>query len=237
MNISSFNISLSEAEKFFKKLELFRMKGIKSINLDGVSSSFKNASQEESYFNAYNIGLGNYDYDFLLNDQSFFQFEFKENDSFIDIRYAFFQNPVNYKTYAEFLQYEIEEGNLNETPEQIGSLLEEEYNQFLNEQEINSNHTTIRYDSDFSNYTPLIHSVSHLHIGHRNNIRIPINKTITPLMFVLFVIKNVYYYEWKKIVSKDKAYLKQTFNKGLNGSIILKRDKWILNEELELFLT
>jgi len=237
MNLADFKISIKEVEKLLKRLELLRMKGIKSLNDDGVSYAFKNASQGSNYFNVFNIGLENYDYDFLLFDQSFFQFEFNYiNDGTYEIRYAFFQNPFEYKTYKEFIQdiiFDDDEKNIDE----VGELFIEEYNQFLSEQEINSNYTTIRYDSDFFNYKPLVHSVSHIHIGHANNIRIPINKIISPLMFTLFVVKHVFYYQWKEMVTNDIDFVKNALEIGLKSAVNLSVDHWCENEGLELFLS
>lgn len=237
MNLASFNISLSEAGKTLKKFDLFRMKGVKSINSDGVSPEFKKASQGVSYFEAYDTGVGNLDYDYLLSDQSFFQFEIKEVGGFTNIRYSFYQNPISYISYNEFLLNEIIDGSSVFQIEEIGDLYRNEYDQYLNEQELISNHTTIRYDSDLNNHYPLVHSASHIHIGHKNNIRISVNKTITPLMFILFVIKNVYYDEWKKVISKEGSYIEEILTKGLTESKTLHSDHWKDSEELELFLT
>lgn len=53
-------------------------------------------------------------------------------------------------------------------------------NQFLNEQSLSNQYTVMRYDYDQKGYRPLIHAVSHLHIGFNNNVRIPLNKVISP---------------------------------------------------------
>jgi len=236
MNIADFIISLSEVEKTLKSFDLFRMRGIKSINGDGVSPQFKLASIKDDYINAYTEGLRYNDYDFLLNDQSYFQFEFKKTDSFIDIRYAFFHNPINYITYSEYIQEQLKTFGMMESPEEIGTLLEEEYNQFLNEQDLKLNYTTIRYDSDYGNYKPLVHSVSHIHIGHSNNMRIPINKIISPLNFVLFTIKHVYYQEWKGKVKTDLDYIKERMAISKHGEQNLPNHIWDEMEKIELYL-
>ncbi len=91
-----------------KQIGLLRQEGIKSINYNGVSAEFKSASQKQNYFETYKVALKNFDYDFLLNYESFFQFEFKPNaefDGFPDIRYAFYQNPQEFKSYPEYIRY------------------------------------------------------------------------------------------------------------------------------------
>ena len=237
MNLSTFNISIKEAEKMLRDVKLFRMNGIKSINEDGVSKEFKHTSQSCNYFKVYSVGLENYDFDILLNDQSYFQIEFKEVKGRIEIRYAYFQNPIDHISYEEFISQEFLVKGLYDSIDDIGDLFQDYYDQFLVDQEFNSNYSTIRCDYDFENYKPLLHAVSHIHIGHRNNIRIPMNKTITPLMFVLFVIKHVYYYSWKTLADPEKinSFIEVLRNCRV-GEKFLKEHEWSKQEELELFL-
>lgn len=237
MNVSQFNVSMSNTYKFLKHCNLFRMKGIKSLAEHGVSDEFKEASQSGKYYDAYSKGLENYDYDFLLIDQSFFQFEYCQRPDCDEIRYAFYQNPIDFMSYKEYLESNPAYSCLDESIDEIGEIFYTEYQQFLDEQEINSVFTTIRYDTDLSNYSPLVHSVSHIHIGHNNNVRIPINKLISPLRFVIFVVKHVYYYLWKDLVLNDLVYLRTVLGEGNHGCQILESDQWENDEKLELYLT
>lgn len=236
MNLSSFNISFSKIESVLKSFKLFQMSGINSINKTGVSQEFKSATIKESYFKAYKIGLSNYDFDFLTSDHSFFQFEFKIDGNITEIRYAFFQNPIDYISYENYISNLIEQENLEATKEEIGTLFEDEYHQFLNEQENISNYATFRYDLDQNNYNPIIHSTSHMHIGHQNNIRIPLNKIISPLKFVLFIIKNVYYQEWKNTTENNTEYVLQILKEARTHQTDLKNNEWKDDEKLELHL-
>lgn len=236
MNISNFRISFSRIESVLKSFNLYQMSGIKSINEVGVSNEFRTASIKHPYFKTYKIGLENYDFDFLTNDQSFFQFEFKVNGDKKEIRYAFFQNPIDFVSYEDYVIDLIEQENLNETVEQIGLLFEDEYHQFLNEQENIANFVTFRYDFDQNNYQPVIHSVSHIHVGHQNNIRIPLNKVISPLKFVLFVIKNTYYNEWKNKIDTDPDYVLKILNEARVHQKTLDEIEWQDEEKLELHI-
>jgi hypothetical protein len=236
MTTSGFMTSFNEIEKVLKKFNLFRMKGVKSLYKEGVSDDFKNASIKEDYFSCYSTGLNNFDYDFLLKDESYFQFEYDNSSKFLEIRYAFFQNPVDYKTYEEFIIEVIIPSNLVDSIDEAGSLFEEDYKQFLNEQDVKNKYLTIRYDVDYINYHPIVHSLSHLHIGHQNNLRIPVEKFLTPLRFVIFIIKNVYYREWKSFVDSDPDYINQMLRKCSNGETLLHNNYWDRIEKLDLYL-
>ena len=236
MTEANFNISFAKIEATLKSFDLLKMKGIKNLINDGVSDEFKKASLSNKYYEAYKIGLENYDFDFLLNDESYFQFQYINKEGILEIRYAYFQNPFEYLTYEEYLENEIDLDEINESIESIGNIFEVEYNQFLNEQELTSNYSTIRYDSDFKNYKPILHSVSHIHIGHLNNIRIPLDKILSPLRFVLFTLKHIYYHNWKDKWENDKEDLITRLKDCTNGEENLSAEFWGEEEKIELHL-
>lgn len=236
MTEANFNISFSKIETTLKSFNLLKMKGIKNLIKNGVSDEFKKASLSNKYYEAYKVGLENYDFDFLLKDESYFQFQYINKEGVLEIRYAYFQNPFEYLTYEEYLANEIDLEEIEESIESIGNIFEVEYNQFLNEQELSSNYSTIRYDSDFKNYKPILHSVSHIHIGHLNNIRIPLDKILSPLRFVLFTIKHIYYHNWKDRLENDKEGLITRLKDCMNGEEDLSDEYWNEDEKNELHL-
>lgn len=236
MTTAGFMMSFNQIERLLKDFNIWRMNGVKSIIKEGVSEDFRSASIKDDYFNAYNIGLDNYDFDFLLKDQSYFQFEYNNKGKNLEIRYAFFQTPIDYISYEDFLCHIKEEQGITETVEEIGSLFIEDYNQFLSEQEAKNKYTTLRYDVDYSNYKPIIHSVSHLHIGHQNHLRIPIEKFISPLKFVMFSIKHVYYKEWKEMCEKNPHYVNKLLKSCSSGETLLSSKYWTDLEKLEMFI-
>ncbi|GAB7086070.1 DUF2290 domain-containing protein [Marinifilum fragile] len=235
MTPAQFKISFDLIPEILKEFGLFRMKGTKNISNDGVSEEFLSASIKENYFQAYRIGLENYDFDFILEDQSYFQFECSFNDQ-LKIRYSFYQNPVEFISYNEYLQNEIDRSGLDESIEDLGMLMTDEYDQFLNDQELISNYTTFRYDIDYGNYRPLIHSISHMHVGHITNVRIPIEKIISPLRFVLFTIKHVYYRQWKEMVENKGSKVNRYLALARNGEQVLGNHDWSLSEKLDIYL-
>lgn len=239
MNLSNFEISIKESKNLLKKTYFFKEIGVKSINNEGVSDAFIKASYKSNYFDAYKAGIENKDYDILLIDNSFFQFEFKQNaNHFPLVRFAFFQNPQLYISYEDYLNILRQDGIIEiETNDEIGDSLTEEYEQFLLEQEMNPLTTTIRYDVDITAYKPLVHSTAHLHIGHSNNIRIPCDKILTPLNFVLFVLKHTYYSEWKILLKKNNKELEEAIKRAKKSCTKIVGKYWLTGEQDELFLT
>lgn len=231
MTIGAFNSSLVLVEKILKESNLFKQKGVKPIG--EISQEFKNTSIKGSYFDTYKVGIKNLDYDFLLNDDSFFQFVFIPNSQNLpSIRYAFFQNPQEFISYEEYLFSE------EVSYEEVGDSLLEYYQQFLTEAEINSNSSTLRYDLDHLNHSPLIHATSHLHIGKGENVRIPCDKIMSPLSFAMFVIKHVYYNNWKQLISDTQWFQNNYLNTLKSSCTNVIMPYWVVNPEAkEFFLT
>jgi hypothetical protein len=239
MTLSTFNTSFNEACCFLGEINLLKSKGIKFLNKDDVSQEFKSMSQKNDYFNLYRCAIKNFDYDFLLYDDSIFQFSFKIlQEKMPSIRFAFFQNPSEFKTYTEYLEH-LRGLNIvtTESDEDIGDSLFEEYQQYLTEQSINSSSICIRYDVDAKNYSPLIHSTAHFHIGHVNNIRIPCDRILTPFKFVLFVIKHAFYHKWKDLIESNNKLLMDQLITAKSKCINLKSTHWTTHEAKELFIS
>ncbi|MEY4902757.1 MAG: hypothetical protein RLZZ292_572 [Bacteroidota bacterium] len=225
---SHFNQSVREVEKFLHQISKLKQKGVKNINNDGVTNETKTAFRKESYAKAYHIALQNLDYDFLLEDESFFQLEFEETDKIPQIRYAFFQNPTDYTSYEDFLQ-----GQLGDLYEEYTDEYREDYSQFLTELDENTPSTIIRFDVHKKGYKPLVHSFAHIHIGYKSDVRIPCNKILTPLLFAFFVIKHVYPYVWESFITNNPKVLENEKRKCDDVSTAF----WSKEEQTDLFLT
>lgn len=208
MNIPSIYTSYKKAKDILAELDILETENTSrafSLNFSKFSAPFFNSFQGEDYDKIYKICLENSDYDLLLKDGSFFQFSVLTNtptSSSINkgnARFAYYHNPKNHYTYAEFLEHiisrELEDINTNE----VGDLFSLEYEQYISEAKLNSNVTPIRYDYDIKTYSPDRHACSHFHIGVNNDIRLATDKFIYPYTFVCFVIQHMYYQKWKYI--------------------------------------
>lgn len=188
-----FNISLKESIKLLKQVNLF--KGVGPKNIGEYSDEFRKVCRNNRHIEMYNTIRDNLDYEIVLTDDSFFQLKIEKNY----LRFSFIENPnFNYTKY-DYLKISYPEDDIYSfSEEEISELIDEnEFEQFLNEQEINSNLIYVRYDYDIKGHKPLLHSQSHLHIGLNENSRIPASIILTPQQFVTFCIKQSYYDIWK----------------------------------------
>lgn len=192
-----FSISFDSAVALLNKLKIFKGRGPK--NTGDYSSDFLKTCRSNKHSLIYKTAIDNLDYEIILIDDSLLQLSRTSNI----LRYCFIQNPNYSFSKIEFLKYIYSEDELFGIDEEtLNSLIldvdENEYEQFLNEQELNLTATIIRYDYDMRGYTPLLHSCSHLHIGINENFRIPCSIILTPLQFVIFCLKQIYLDTWSE---------------------------------------
>ena len=232
MSTGKFMTSINEAAKLLKELELLKND---TIFHDGkISDAFKKASQSVDYKLIYDTAVNHADYDFLLMDDSIFQFE---EDSNHDMRFAFIQSPYVYMSFLDFLYSTFGEDECFKNKSQVERLkatYENEYEQALSELGINNRAVYLRYAADSIRYTPNIHSFAHLHIGIDNDIRIPFRTILTPAAFVIFVIKHTYKTVWEEAIKDDTR--KQAILHLANDKSLLDAKYMSADEQMEISL-
>jgi hypothetical protein len=173
------------------------------FSMANYSTNFLEVFQSDDYPKIYETARKNYDYDLLLGDLSILQFSYlMENHELQKVRYAFYEPPIKVEAYEDFL---VKHGL---DVDEIGDFFYEEWQQTVYEAELKRSVTPIRYDFDLSLYKGLEHAISHLHIGHDNEIRIPVHSIMSPRAFIAFIIRNVYFDKWKALI-KQEDYIKR----------------------------
>lgn len=237
MNKAQFNISIKDSERLLKKFELFKSIGPKG---NGVySPEFLKLSKKNNLIEVYKCAIQNFDYDIILFDDSVIQYQFNKRTN--DLRYVYIQNPYKFISKEEYLMTLYDKKEIDELTEtDFEALLldinENDYEQFLNEQSLNSTANYFRYDYSKVGYLPLLHSCSHIHIGTNQNIRIPVAKILTPQKFTKFLIKNTYYDVWKTVFEADDS-LVDKIGKMKRRCIDLPGEEWTDIEKNELYLS
>ena len=200
MNDNSFKIRINtEAARFLDtigllKSNIFKLpKKIARENFEyGRSSDYKTIFNRLTQTSAY---------DFLLNDDSIFQFQ-KQGE---DYRYLFMQSFRRKVSFPDFLcNLDIDVATLNSSDY---NYLYSHYEQGIDESlfDFTSNPIYIRYDVSHVQYKEGTHPYSHMHIGLNNELRIPLSLLLTPEMFVLFCVKMVYPEVWIKFMSENQV--------------------------------
>lgn len=206
---------MEKIKKILKKINLLRNSDFYKKN---ISNNHRMDGTVE-FSSVWKKILKNNDFHFLLEDQSIIQIEKKDNM----LRYTFYGVPFIFVSYKNYL---IGQGHKFA---EVGYSYQNEYNQKLYESDLKKYPVYIRYDYCEDEYKEFCHGVSHLHVGLYNDLRITSCKELTPLAFLMLILKNFYYNTWKKIaedpkISKDFENIKTNCSE-LHQSVFNERDK------------
>lgn len=227
--------SMDESIVFLNKAGLLKSTGLKTPG--SVSSEFLKECKSNNHVRIHGTAIQHLDYDLLLFDDSIYQFSISTDN----IRYYFVSNPFFYRSKEEYLvdlfgeddwtaMEQADRANL------LSECSEDDYEQFLCEQGINTEAKIIRFDANSKGYDPTSHSFAHIHIGNESDFRIPCSRLLTPLSFVVFCTKVMFYANWKEIVSKSSEMMK-IVNGAKASCSILPPGQWHTDEKFQLFLS
>jgi hypothetical protein len=195
------------------------------------SEEFFRISQEKSYDDIHRTALEKGDYDILLHDYAFFQFS---KDEAGVIRYAYYQSSREIITYEDFMkQYGFNEVDFLLDPYEEKPFYRD-YEQLISEAKISNSVTPVRYDYNTMQYTKITHPTSHIHIGHENQVRIPLSIILTPQAFVCFVIRHIYYNQWK--IAMDNPEFVELFLSAKGACIRIDTEFFDEDEKRDLHL-
>jgi hypothetical protein len=183
-----------------------------------------------SYRQQFDTCLAGSHYDYLLNDRSFLQFRrWSENGGEWKLSYSYYECPRITSTYENFL-YDTFQVRADEVEDNY----QEEYETYLATQAVKETVTPMRYDLNVDDYTEGLHPISHLHVGHENDIRLALRKVLRPMSFLLLVIRQRYPRTWVRCLAQP----------GIAGLCRDIRDTltnvpaafWKLNDQHQLYL-
>lgn len=227
--------SVAGAILLLKEIGIYKGSGYKGVG--NHSDTSKKVAKSNRHTDIYLTAIQNHDYEILLFDDSIFQFSALQNE----LRYSFIQNPNIHLSKEAYLETILAPEDLlkldsSELDSLISSIDENEFEQFLNEQDLNIAANLIRYDFSRVGYVPLIHSCSHIHVGLNPSFRIPCSRVMTPLAFTIFSIKHTYYHFWKDSVNRIPHFNTKILD-SKNLCLGLQNADWNDVEKTEFFLS
>lgn len=188
-----FEAEINDIEKLFKRIEFFEERNYyPSLDIDASVYRGKNYVENWKSLISDNI------YNFILGDNSIFNFKYIEGSK--KVSFTFFECPFKCLTYREYLLENDLEGDYED------KILLDYYEVYLHQCQLKENPIMIRYDLDFDSYFSGLHPVSHLHIGHKNQVRLGFKKILYPKAFVSFVLRQNYPALWKSIISTENEW-------------------------------
>ena len=211
---------LNRATDILKSLGLLRDRNYYPGYSSVKASEFRQLSYLEVWKKSYTERL----YDFQLSDGSLLQFRSGVGKK-TDHSYAYLDSPYQYRpTFDEFLSQFDEEDIFR---------IQRDYD--LLDSDVKQDVTPIRYDYAPDQYTIGRHPASHIHFGHGNQIRVATRNVLTPLAFLLLVIRQCYPNQWVHLLmDKETNNLCRNVREVL---VAVPDTHWGNYDDWELFLS
>jgi hypothetical protein len=181
--------------------------------------------RELTYFDQWKTARKNAWFHLELEDHSLILFSETTNSA----SFSYLQCPLAVPSFKEFL-VALEIPN---TPRKRREY-RDEYEMVLDTADLRPHITPIRFDYDENGYLCGAHPVSHIHIGLDNNIRLGTNRKLTPISFLLFVMRQMYPDCWKKLLEhQESGRLPRAVR---NDCPIIDENYWQHEDAMELHL-
>ncbi|MEN5220729.1 DUF2290 domain-containing protein [Stenotrophomonas sp. TWI602] len=164
----------------------------------GVDEEFRRMvmSADCSHESLYSYCIQRSHFNILLYDHSFFQFSWSGLDA---VRFAFYPNP-HVSDLAGVNKFRKYRGKLSD-----GVIEDEDFSQLLRGMAYRGSIPIFRYENAPSQYVPLSHPCSHLHIGVHGDNRWALRRQLTPLAFSMLMAKHYYPEEWSMGVEQGST--------------------------------
>jgi hypothetical protein len=161
----------------------------RSLPIDDVFRDVS-LSSDSSYEQIFKTGLSRSNYNILLEDYAFFQFNQSNETSW---RLGFFPNPwlTGVASAVPQLQHW-------ELLEEIGALNHEQVSSFIADMPYAGAVPPVRFEYAPAQYRELTHPAAHFHIGRHDENRWPSSVSIGPKVFGLIIAKLYYPAQWAK---------------------------------------
>ncbi len=207
-----FETELNEIEKLLRKIDFFEERNYYPNN-DLDAAIYRSKKYIENWKSLISDNI----YNFILTDNSIFKFYLSPSES--KISFTFYECPYICLSYKDYLtSNDLEEDFENK-------MFLDYYEVYVHQCEIKENPVMVRYDLDYNSYLEGLHPVSHIHIGHKNQIRIVLKKILSPKSFVSFIFRQNYPAHWK-LISSSKNEWKNYFIKEKLTLLEIKDSHW-----------
>lgn len=197
MKAAKILISIEDVLKYLDAVAISYNATYKRKNLQPqkYSDAYYQTFHDGDYKKTFIVASENRDFDIMLEDGSLFQFTSRNEN---DIHYSFLHRIEKNMSFEEFYDTYATDDNID--------TIEQDYEFYLAGDKETLYTCPIRYDVAETEYTEMYHAYAHLHIGIETDIRIPVDKVLSPMHFVDFVIKHMYKTKWDSAYAKNEKF-------------------------------
>jgi len=178
----------ADVARGFELLARLGVAGYRNFRPNSQRSTTDFLRNSESYVQLYQRYLSCQAFDILLDDGSVLFFRRDPSDKTL-LSYGYLEFPyvgISYKAFVAEMGGEVGEVDLSE-----------EYEDYRAQLPLRTHVTPIRYDWSPTLYREGAHPASHLHLGHESEMRLAVDALLTPVQFILFVLRHFYVDVWE----------------------------------------
>ena len=198
MNLGQFRTQVDTAWAIIRRLELAEDRVFYPPYPENPAPLFR----QLTYLETWKLCFREQYYDFQLKDDSLIQFRV-ESFNPLCMSYVYYECPLTPAiSFDDFLRDYM---GVDDWDNQ--RYLRRDFDDYYNLSNIKEVVTPIRYDYSPRLYTEGLHPASHLHLGHKSNIRVGTKKILLPISFLCFVLRQAYPMHWQRFVEIPDATL------------------------------
>lgn len=234
MSSVSFNSSIAQAKNLVEKCNL-----LSHVNTYvNIPSDYVGVVRDLPYHEQWATHESRYWYHIKLSDDSLLFFK-EDSFKYMMSPYSEMQSQEEYEQ-NELRALTLEGYSESDALELVSFSLEKDYSDYVDTEASLRLATPVRLDIHPHQYHATHHPVTHLHIGHGNESRLPVKKIMTPYAFTSFVIATFYPEQWRthsESEGSDAAHTNSMKN-ALSNVPHEYSDKWCsVFEESRFYLT
>lgn len=218
MTLRDFLSSLRNGYKFYESIgEANTCRLLHSLP---ASTAFNTLALDTTvpYPDVFFLGLDLQQFNFQLNDYSYFQFSYTSAD---DLRYAFYPSPYSTKEILEIreLYQSYHDGQIDS----------EALSAFVQDVNLNYARPLIRYEYNLRQYKQGAHPASHFHIGTFGEDRWALHRRLTPYVFCMIVGKLYFSHHWETLTVWDATGKVRQSNE-FDAALIQERSNCVVTD-------
>ncbi|UJH92077.1 DUF2290 domain-containing protein [Antarcticibacterium sp. 1MA-6-2] len=217
-----FEAELNDIEKLLRNIDFFEERNFYPSN-DFDPSVYRKKNYLENWKSLISDNI----YSFMLTDNSILNFKLDIDNR--KISYTYYECPFKSLSYKEYLidnDIDFEEDS---------KIFIDYYEVYLHQCEQKENPLMIRYDYDENSYFEGVHPASHLHVGHKNQVRLGLNKILTPKSFTSIILRQNYPAYWKTLIISKNTW-REAFLKEKSALLDISSSHWKKLDKSEFHL-
>lgn len=196
MNAGLFGAQINEIAGILKEIELYEDRVFNPPYPPNPAPIFRKLT----YMETWELCFRERYFDYQLFDDSLLQFRVESYNP-LKISYVYYECPyIPTYPFPEFLRDYLEFEDWD-SPKYNRRDFEDYYSLATKKEVV----TPIRYDFDTNGYMEGRHPASHIHFGHKSNIRVGTKKILRPISFICLIVRQVYPSYWQKLVKITNA--------------------------------